>query len=165
MHLHRPATVASSCGDPALDRALAEADKAVERAVAAGDGTLQALALRGRAELHALRGELGLAHRDLDALVELRGFVPNAIDDAEVLRVVAVLRAAEGDLAAAERALHEVIRCAEVYRQTQLQAAASRDLAVLLRQVPIDPASGSKRPCGTEMHIAFTHATLATSPA
>jgi hypothetical protein len=133
--------VASSCGDPA------------------------ALTLRARAEFHALRGELDLAHHDLDALAALRGFVPNAIQDAEDLRVVAVVRAAEGDLAAAERALHEVIRCAEVYRQPQLQAAASRDLAVLLRQVQIDPPAGSKRPCGTESPIALTHATLATSPA
>ncbi len=132
--------------------------------VASSSGDPAALTLRARAELHALRGELDLAHHDLDALVALRGFVPNAIHDAEDLRVVAVVRAAEGDLAAAERALHEVIRCAEVYGQPQLQAAASRDLAVLLRQVPIDPPSGSKRPCGTEMHNAFTHATLAASP-
>ena len=147
----------------ALDRALAEADKAVARAEAAGDGTLQALALRGRAEVHALRGELDLAHHDLDALGALRGFVPNSIHDAEDLRVVAMVRAAEGDLAAAERALHEVIRRAEVHRQPQLQAAASRDLATL--RVPIDPPSGSKRPCGTEMHDGFPRASLATSAA
>jgi len=154
--------VALSCGDPALDRALAEADKPVERAEA----------LRARVEIYALRGDLDLAHHDLDALAELRGFVPNSIHDAEDLRVVAVVRAAEGDLAAAERALHEVIRRAEVHRQPQLQAAASRDLATLRRagfvaraEVQIDPPSGSKRPCGSESHIAFTHATLATSPA
>ena len=113
--------VALSCGDPALDRALAEADKPVERAEA----------LRARVEIYALRGDLDLAHHDLDALAELRGFVPNSIHDAEDLRVVALVRAAEGDLAAAERALHEVIRCAELYRQPELQAAASRDLATL----------------------------------
>ena len=159
----------------ALDRALAEADKAVARAEAAGDGTLQALALRGRAEVHALRGELDLAHHDLDALGALRGFVPNSIHDAEDLRVVAMVRAAEGDLAAAERALHEVIRRAEVHDQPQLQTAASRDLATLRRragagffaraQVPIDPPSGSKRPCGTEMQNGFLRASLATSAA
>ena len=154
--------VAWSCGDPALDRALAEADKPVERAEA----------LRARVEIYALRGDLDLAHHDLDALAELRGFVPNSIHDAEDLRVVALVRAAEGDLAAAERALHEVIRRAEVHRQPQLQAAASRDLATLRRagfvaraEVQIDPPSGSKRPCGSESHIALTHATLATSPA
>ena len=154
--------VALSCGDPALYRALAEADKAVERAEA----------LRARVEIYALRGDLDLARHDLDALADLRGFVPNAIHDAEDLRVVAVVRAAEGDLAAAERALHEVIRRAEVHRQPQLEAAASRDLATLRRagfvaraEVQIDPPSGSKRPCVTESPIALTHATLATSPA
>ena len=122
-------------------------------------------ALRERAEMHALRGELEFAHADLDAIRELRGFVPNAIDDAEDLRLVALVRAAEGDVAAAERALREVIRCAEVYGQPELQAAASRDLAVLQRQVPIDPSSGSKRPCGAEMHDGFPRASLATSAA
>ena len=115
----------------ALDRALAEAD-----------------ALRERAKIHALRGELGLAHHDLDALVELRGFVPNSIHDAEDLRVVAVVRAAEGDLAAAERALREVIRRAEVHRLSQLHAEATRDLGALFarEQVPIDSAQGRNDP-------------------
>jgi predicted RNA-binding Zn ribbon-like protein len=99
--------------------------------------------LRGRAEIHARRGELDLAHADLDAIRELRGFVPNAIDDAEDLRVVALVRAAEGDLEAADRALREVIQRAEIHRQPQLKAEASRDLAVLLRQVPIDLSNSS----------------------
>jgi ATP/maltotriose-dependent transcriptional regulator MalT len=128
--------------------------------------------LRARAEIHALRGELDLARHDLDALVELRGFVPNSIRDAEDLRVVAMVRAAEGDLAAAERALHEVIRRAEVHRQPQLQAQATRDLATVLRRagqraeatVPIDPPTGSKRPCDGEMNIGSPNASLATSP-
>ena len=164
--------VASSCGDPVLDRARAEADKSVERAEAAGDAALHALTLRARAELHALRGDLDLAHHDLDALGALRGFVPNAIHDAEDLRVVALVRAAEGDLAAAERALREVIRHAEVYRQPQLQAQATRDLVTVLRRTrqraaatdQIDPPSGSKRPCAIETHIAFPNASLAPSP-
>jgi len=137
---------------------------ALDRAVAA---------LRGRAEIHALRGELDLAHHDLDAIRELRGFVPNAIHDAEDLRVVAMVRAAEGDLTAAERALRDVIQRAEVHRQPQLQAQATRDLATVLRRagahaeatVPIDPSAGSKRPCGGEMHIGFPNASLATSAA
>jgi len=134
-----------------LDRALAE--------------------LRGRAETHALRGELDLAYHDLDAIRELRGFVPNAIHDAEDLRVVATIRAAEGNLAGAERALREVIRRAEVHGRPQLQAEATRDLATVLRRadqhaeatVPIVPPAGSKRPCGTEIHIGFPNASLATS--
>src|SRR5439155_815129 len=54
------------------DRALAEADRAVEAAEVAGDATLRALALRGRAEIHVLRGELELARRDLDQVGEIR---------------------------------------------------------------------------------------------
>jgi len=155
--------VASSCGDPALDRAQAEADKALAGAEA----------LRARVEIHALRGELDLAHHDLDALGELRGFAPNAIHDAEDLRVVAMVRAAEGDLMSAERALRDVIQRAEVHRQPQLQAQATRDLATVLRRagqnaeaaVQIDPPSGSKRLCATEMYIGFPNASLAPSPA
>ncbi len=133
----------------------------------------RALALRARAEIHALRGELDLARHDLDVLAELRGFVPNSIHDAEDLRVAAIVRAAEGDLAAAERLLRDVIQRAEVHRQPQLQAQATRDLATVLSRagqhveamVPIDPPSGSKRPSGTEMHIGFPNASLATSAA
>ncbi len=133
----------------------------------------RALALRSRVEIHALRGELDLARHDLDALAELRGFVPNAIHDAEDLRVVAIVRAAEGDLAAAERLLRDVIQRAEVHRQPELPAQATRDLATVLSRagqhveamVPIDPPSGSKRPSGTEMHNGFPLASLAISAA
>jgi hypothetical protein len=123
--------------------------------------------LRARVEVHALRGELDLAHHDLDALVELRGFAPNSIDDAEDLRVMAAVRAAEGDLAAAEQALREVIRRAEVHHLSQLHAEATRDLDALVAraEVAIDQPSGSKRPCGTEMHNGFPLASLATSAA
>jgi len=130
-----------------------------------------ALALRVRAEIHALRGEVDLAHHDLDALGALRGFVPNAIHDAEDLRVVALLRAAEGDLAAAERALHEVIQRAEVYRQPQLQAQATRDLATVLRRagqhakatVSIDRPQGQSDPVaarcisGSQTQVSLHH--------
>src|SRR5437762_1956949 len=48
------------------DRALAEADRAVGAAALAGDETLRALALRGRAAIDVVRGELEPARRDLD---------------------------------------------------------------------------------------------------
>ena len=118
----------------ALDRALAEADRAALEAAATGDQTLWALALRGRAEIHVHRGDLEAARRDLDQVRELRGYVPNSISDAEDLRIVALVRVAEGDVAAAERAFREVIQRAEVHRRPQLLAEATRDLAVLLRQ-------------------------------
>src|SRR5467141_313943 len=84
----------------ALDRSLAEADWAIAQAEAAGDSTLRALALRGRAEIRVARGELDAARQDMDQVRELRGYVPNSICDAEDLRVVAMVRTAEGDLAA-----------------------------------------------------------------
>jgi tetratricopeptide (TPR) repeat protein len=118
----------------ALDRALAEADGAVAQAEAAGDGTLRALALRGRAEIRVVRSELDAARQDLNQVRELRGFVPNSISDAEDLRVVALVRAAEGDVAAAERALREVMQRAEMHRRPHLQAEATRDLAIVLRR-------------------------------
>lgn len=118
----------------ALDRALIEADRAVAQAETSGDRTLLALTLRGRAELRVVRGELEAARQELEQVRELRGYVPNAISDAEDLRVVALVRAAEGDIAAAERALREVIQRAEKHRRPQLQAEASRDLAVVLNR-------------------------------
>jgi tetratricopeptide (TPR) repeat protein len=118
----------------ALDRALAEADRAVVEAEAAGDCTLWALALRGRAEIHVQRGELDLARRALDEVRELRGYAPDSISDAEDLRVVALVRVAEGDVAGAEGALREVIGRAEVHHRPQLLAEATRDLANVLRQ-------------------------------
>ena len=116
----------------ALDRALAEADRAVALADAAGDRTLWALALRGRAEIRVARGELDVARADLEQVRDLRGYVPNSINDAEDLRVVALVRAAEGDVAAAERALREVIQRAGMHCRPQLQAEATRDLAIVL---------------------------------
>ena len=137
-----------------------------------GEGTLEALALRERAESNIARGDLDSARQDLDAVRELRGFVPNSIDDAEDLRVVALLRAAEGDIAAAERALREVIQRAEMHRRPQLHSRASRDLATVLRragrhaeEVPIDPTPGTKRPCGDELHIGLQSSSLAPSMA
>ena len=118
----------------ALDRALAEADRAVAQAEASGDRTLWALTLRGRAEIRVVRGELGAARHELDQVRELRGYVPNSISDAEDLRVAALVRAAEGDVSAAERALREVIQRAEMHRRPQLQAEATRDLAVVLNR-------------------------------
>src|SRR5206468_11168501 len=56
----------------ALDRALAEADQAVAQAEAAGDRMLWAMALRGRAEIRVVRGEVGLARRELDLVREIR---------------------------------------------------------------------------------------------
>src|SRR3989454_6033245 len=93
----------------ALDRALAEANRAVAEAEASGDHTLWALTLRGRAEIHVSRGEPQLARRELDQVRDLRIGVPDAADEAEDARVVASLLVADGQWAAAEGVLREVI--------------------------------------------------------
>ena len=117
-----------------LDRALAEADRAVAEAEAAGDRTLRALALRGRAEIRVSRGEQELAQRDLNLVKECRSGLKDTVGEAEDLRVAAALLAAQGQLAAAERALGEVIGRAQPHGRPHLVAEATRDLAILLRR-------------------------------
>ena len=117
----------------ALDRALAEANRAVAEAEASGDHTLWALTLRGRAEIHVSRRELQLARRELDQVRDLRIGVPDAADEAEDARVVASLLVADGQWAAAEGVLREVIERAEADERPLLQAEAMRDLSRVLR--------------------------------
>src|SRR5712691_8281756 len=118
----------------ALDRALTEADWAVTESEACGDHTLWALALRGRAEIRVAQGELHLARRVLDEVRAIRGRVPDAADEAEDQRALALVLAAEGEMVAAEHALRDVMVRAEGHRRPQLLAEATRDLAsVLLR--------------------------------
>jgi tetratricopeptide (TPR) repeat protein len=118
----------------ALDRALTEADWAVTEAEASGDQTLWALALRGRAEIRLAQGEVGLARRALDEIQAIRSRVPDAADEAEDQRALALVLAAEGELVAAEHALRDVMVRAEGHRRPQLLAEATRDLAIVLRR-------------------------------
>src|SRR5205809_5852341 len=121
-------------GQGALDRALTETDWAVTEAEASGDQTLWALALRGRAEIRLAKGEVGLARRTLDEIRAIRSRVPDAADEAEDQRALALVLAAEGELVAAEHALRDVIARAEGHRRPQLLAEATRDLAIVLRR-------------------------------
>ncbi|PYP34316.1 MAG: hypothetical protein DMD49_00655 [Gemmatimonadetes bacterium] len=123
----------------ALDRALVEADRAVVEAETVGDDTLKALALRGRAEIRAVGGELELARRDLAQVREIRDRLPNPVGEAEDLRVAASLLAAEAHSAAAEGMLRDVITRAEAHGLPQLLAEATRDLAVVLRGTGRNP--------------------------
>ena len=116
-----------------LDRALAEANRAVAAAEASGDHTLWALTLRGRAEIRVSRGEVQLARRELDQVRDLRTRVPDPADEGEDARVVASLLVAEGQWAAAEIVLREVIERAEAHERPLLRAEATRDLSMVLR--------------------------------
>src|SRR6267378_3314682 len=111
----------------ALDKALAVAE-------AAGDEALFAVTLRGRAEIRVVRSEPELARRELDRVREIRGRLPDPVGEAEDLRVIALVLAAEGQVARAEKSLREVMGRAELHGRAQLQADATRDLALLLRK-------------------------------
>src|SRR5437773_7308140 len=135
-----------------LDTALEQARKGGERGVEsralnaggamslvsgrldeAADYCTRALTLRGRAEIHVSRGELQLARRELDQVRDLRVGVPDSADEAEDARVVASLLVADGQWAAAEGVLREVIERAEADERPLLQAEAMRDLSRVLR--------------------------------
>src|SRR5205823_10860946 len=80
------------------------------------------------------------AHRALHAVptrrssdLDLRIGVPDAADEAEDARVVASLLVADGQWAAAEGLLREVIERAEADERPLLQAEATRDLSMVLR--------------------------------
>src|SRR5438445_713349 len=103
-----------------LDLALDEARRRDERA---GEG--QALYARGALEP---------ARRELDEVRAIRGRVPNPVAEAEDLRVAALLSLAEGQAAAAEETLRQVIGRAESHGRPQLLAEATRDLVVVLRR-------------------------------
>ena len=122
----------------ALDRALATAGRAVAEAEAAGDRTLLAMALRGHAEIRLVRGEPELARRELDRVGEIRRGLRDTVGEAEDLRVAASLLVAEGQPAAAERALREVIARSEPHGRPQLLAEATRDLSGVLRRTGRD---------------------------
>jgi tetratricopeptide (TPR) repeat protein len=131
---HNLAVAYREQGGAGRDRALAEAERAVVEAAAAGDWTLEAMARRGRAEIRVSRGELGLAESELDRVREIRSMLPDAVEEAEDLRVSAAVRAARGKVAEAELALRGVIECPAAQGRPQLKADATRDLAVLLRR-------------------------------
>src|SRR2546425_35466 len=118
----------------ALDKGLAVADHAVATAEVAGDEALFAVTLRGRAEIRVVRSEPELARRELDRVREIRSRLPDPVGEAEDLRVTALVLAAEGQVARAEKSLREVMGRAELHGRIQLQADATRDLALLLRK-------------------------------
>jgi tetratricopeptide (TPR) repeat protein len=117
-----------------LEGSLARADLSVAEAVAAGDEGLEATARRGRAERRIVQGDLEMARAEMEAVAAIRKRVLDPVREAEDLRVVAVLLAAEGHLADAEQALLAVIDAAQTQGRPHLRGEATRDLAAVLRQ-------------------------------
>jgi len=118
----------------ALDKALATADQAVAAAEASKDEMLYALTLRGRAEIRVARSEPELARREFDRIRVIRGELPDPVAEAEDLRILALIHAAENQLPRAEKALREVVGRAELHERPLLQGEATRDLAMVLRR-------------------------------
>jgi tetratricopeptide (TPR) repeat protein len=118
-----------------LDRALEQANRAVEEATAAGDQGLTALTLRGRAEVLVLLGQLRSARDEIERALGQHRELSDGAEEAEDLRVLAMLQAAEGDLQQAERTLCDVIDRAETNNRPQLVGEATRDLAYRMQQM------------------------------
>ena len=118
----------------ALDKALATADLAVASAEASKDEMLYALAIRGRAEIRLARSEPELARREFDRIRVIRGQLPDPVAEAEDLRILALIHAAENQLPRAEKALREVVGRAELHERPLLQGEGTRDLAMVLRR-------------------------------
>src|SRR5438046_9557521 len=112
----------------ALDKALATADQAVAAAEASHDETLYALTLRGRAEVRAVRSEPELAHRELDRIRVIRGQMPDPVAEAEDLRIVALVLAADTHLPRAEKALREDVGGAALHARLLAVGAPTRRL-------------------------------------
>lgn len=119
----------------ALHQALDEAAAAIANARAAGDDNLAAMALRGRAEIRLLLGELEAAEGEIQAALSAHRTLGDPVEEAQDLRIVAGIQAAKGDTASAEESLRDVIARAEMQGRPQLMAEARRDLAHLLRKV------------------------------
>src|SRR5258708_32068139 len=114
-----------------LDRALTEAERAIAEANASGDRTLAALSLRGRGEIRLARGEGEVARGDISAVQEIRRLVPNPVGEAEDLRAVAAVLAAEGQLAAGGGRLRDAVGRAGRHPPPRRVAEATRDLSMV----------------------------------
>jgi tetratricopeptide (TPR) repeat protein len=117
-----------------LDPALEQAQRAVAEAAEAGDLLVVAQARRARGEVLIARGELRRAELDVAQAVDLHRTLGDALGEAEALRVSAVLQIEAGKGAEGEITLRDVIARAEALGKPQLVAAATADLARLLRR-------------------------------
>ena len=118
-----------------LDKALETADQAVAEAQAAGDRALAAQTRGGRAEIRLIAGDVAMAKHEVERALELHREVGNVAGEADDLRVLGRILAAQDERAEAERLFREVIAQAEEhnrpYRPLSV-AQAERDLVSLL---------------------------------
>ncbi len=116
-----------------FDRALEETEAAHRDAAAAGDETLAAMTVRGRAEIRVFLGELDEAEHDITAALAEHRRLSDRVEEAQDLRIQALINLRKGDADGAEKTLRDVITSAEALGRPQLVAEARRDLAHVLR--------------------------------
>jgi tetratricopeptide (TPR) repeat protein len=113
------------------------ATEAVRHAELLGERSLMALAVMGRAEIELERGDLDLAHRELERAAALAREAGDELGGAEVERLQAVLAIAKGDfesgLRLAEAALAVAQRFGSALLEGECAAAAARALRGLGR--------------------------------
>jgi len=118
-----------------LQKALDSADKAFDEAMGTGDVRLSALARAGRAEIRLLAGDVNVARREIEQVLEIERKIGNDLGEAQHLRVWAGCLAQLGEEDEAERVLHDVIERAAERGRPLLAAQAERDLARLLARL------------------------------
>lgn len=111
------------------------ADQAIRHATLLEEPSLLALALMGRVEVEAQRGELALARRGLDRAAQLAREAGDELGHAEALRLGAVLALQEGDAERAARDAEEARLTAERLRSALLRAEAAAVAARALRRL------------------------------
>ncbi len=116
-------------------KALDTADRAVDEAQASGDLRLTALAQGGRAEIRLLAGDVVVAQREIERVLEKERELGNVVGEAQDLRVWAGCLARLGEEQRAEDVLRDVIERAEERGRPLLVAQAERDLARLTQKV------------------------------
>jgi tetratricopeptide (TPR) repeat protein len=118
-----------------LDQALEVAKQATEAANTAGNLALSAMTLRGRAEIHVLQGELKTAQREIESALATHHELGDEVEEAEDLRIVAAILAAQDKTVESAKTLRDVISRASAQDRPQLVAEAKRDLAYVLRNM------------------------------
>ncbi len=121
-----------------LDKALEEADRAVVEARDSGDRSLVGQTLAGRAEIRLVLGDVRAALREIELALEIHRELGDGVQEAQDLRILGNVLAANSDYDGAEHTLRDVIKRAESLDRPLLAAMASRDLAHLLRSIGLE---------------------------
>jgi tetratricopeptide (TPR) repeat protein len=112
-----------------LDAADRQERRAIEFARDAGNARLLAIAHVGRAELSLRRGEAAVAHAGARMGAEEYAAIPDAIGEADALRLLGAACAALGEMPAAEGALARAVDLAHRHGSPLIEAEARESRA------------------------------------